>query len=87
MPRYHFNLFNDETVLDTEGTLLVNDAEALQSAAKMAREMAAESVREGRLVLDHRIEVADAGGQLVGTVRFSDVVKVLPTLSPTGATG
>jgi hypothetical protein len=61
--------------------MLVNDAEALQAAANMAREMAAESVREGRLILDHRIEVTDVEGCPIGKIHFRDVVKVLPTLS------
>jgi hypothetical protein len=38
--------------------------------------MAAESVREGRLVLDHRIEVTDESGTAIGTVRFRDVVAI-----------
>jgi hypothetical protein len=41
-----------------------------------ARALAAETVREGRLVLDHRIEVTDKSGRKVATVRFRDVVEV-----------
>lgn len=76
MPRYFFHLFNGETILDEEGAEVPNVAVALQSAARMARGMAAESVREGRLVLDHRIEVADALGETIGVVHFRDVVQV-----------
>lgn len=76
MPRYYFHLFNDETIRDAEGVICTNAAEALQSAAGMARGMAAESVREGRLVLDHRIEVTDASGETIGIVRFRDVVQI-----------
>ncbi len=76
MPRYFFHLFNDETVRDEEGTDVPNAATALQSAARMAREMAAESVRDGRLVLDHRIEVTDQSGSTVGVVHFRDVVQI-----------
>jgi hypothetical protein len=78
VPRFYFNLFNDETITDHEGVQLTNAAEALQAAARMARGMAAESVREGRLILDHRIEVNNANG-VVGIVHFRDVVQVLPT--------
>lgn len=42
----------------------------------MAREMAAESVRQGHLVLDHRIEVTNELGHTIGTVRFRDVIEV-----------
>ena len=76
MPRYFFHLFNDETVRDEEGTDVPNAATALQSAARMAREMAAESVRDERLVLDQRIEVADQSGSTVGVVHFRDVVQI-----------
>ena len=76
MPRYYFHLFNDETIRDEEGSEVPNAAVALQSAARMAREMAAESVREGRLTLDHRIEVADEAGERVGVVHFRDVVQI-----------
>lgn len=76
MPRFYFHLFNDETIRDPEGTVCTNAAEALQAAARMARGMAAESVREGRLVLDHRIEVADGSGETIGVVHFRDVVQI-----------
>ena len=77
MPRYYFNLYNDITSIDEEGSDLPNDAVALQHAARTAREMAAESVRNGHLVLDHRLEVTDEDGRSVGTVYFRDVVRVL----------
>ena len=76
VPQYYFHLFNDETILDKEGAHLPNAAVALQKAAFMAREMAAESVREGRLVLAHRIEVTDESNHDIGTVHFRDVVEI-----------
>jgi len=42
-----------------------------------AREMAAESVKAGHLDLSHRVEVTDAGGSFVFTVRFGEVVAIL----------
>lgn len=77
MPRYYFHLFNDETALDTEGQDLPNDAVALAEAAKNARIMAAESVCRGHLVLDHRIDVENSSGQMISTVYFRDVVRVV----------
>jgi hypothetical protein len=77
MPRFYFHLFNDMDVRDEEGVELPNDAAALQRAAFSAREMAAQSVREGRLVLDHRIEVANDHGDTIGTVHFGDVVEII----------
>jgi hypothetical protein len=77
MPRFYFNLYNDMTSIDEEGLELPNAAVALQRAARIAREMAAESVRNGHLVLDHRLEVTNEDGQSVGTVHFRDVVRVV----------
>ena len=76
MPRFYFHLYNDITSIDEEGQDLPNEAVALQRAVTMAREMAAESVRQGHLVLDHRIEVISDQDRTVGTVRFKDVVRV-----------
>lgn len=76
MPHFYFHLFNDETILDQEGVDLPDKAVAIEKACKAAREMAAESVREGRLVLDHRIDVADDSGATVATIRFRDAVQV-----------
>jgi hypothetical protein len=76
MPRFYFHLFNDITVRDSEGVELRDAAEALERAETAARGMAAESVREGRLILDHRIEVVDESGSSVGTVHFGDVVEI-----------
>ena len=76
MPRFYFHLFNDVTARDEEGAELPNAAVAVQRAASLARQMAAESVKEGHLVLDHRIEVEDEHGETIGVVRFSDVVDV-----------
>ena len=76
MPRFYFHLFNDTQVPDPEGIDLPDAKIALQRAASAARVMAAESVREGRLVLSHRIEISDETGASVGTVHFGDVVEI-----------
>ena len=76
MQRYYFHLYNDVEIRDEKGLELPNQAVAFKRAADMAREMAAQSVREGRLVLDHRIVVCDETAAEVGTVYFRDVVEV-----------
>ena len=76
MPRFYFHLFNDVTILDQEGEEAPSSDAALEAATRMAREMAAESVRAGRLHLGHRIDVADASGEAVGTVYFRDAVDI-----------
>ena len=42
----------------------------------LARQMAAESVKQGQLILDHRIDVTNEHGDRIGTLRFSDVVEI-----------
>jgi hypothetical protein len=79
VPRFYFHLFNDMTCIDEEGLVLPNAAVAMQKGATIAREMAAESVRQGHLVLDHRIEVTNEPGDTVGVIHFKDVVQVRET--------
>jgi hypothetical protein len=76
VPRFYFHLYNDLIAIDEEGSELPNAAVALQRAITIAREIAAEAVRNGRLVLDHRIEVADEAGAIIGKIQFRDVVEV-----------
>jgi hypothetical protein len=76
VPRFYFHLFNDVTSLDEEGVELPNVQTAIQQAGANARHMAAQSVIEGHLTLNHRIEVMDEAHKNVCTVRFRDVVEV-----------
>jgi hypothetical protein len=76
VPRYYFHLFNDVTAIDEEGVDLPNEAAALHQAKADARHMAAQSVEEGHLILDHHIDVSDERGNKVGTVYFKDVVEI-----------
>jgi hypothetical protein len=68
VPRFYFHLFNDVTVHDPEGSLLPN--------AAVAREMAAEGLRAGRLLTQQSHEVVDDDGERVGLVHYRDVVNV-----------
>ena len=76
MPRFYFHLFNDMVSMDEEGLECADGPMAMKKAMSVAREMAADSVRSGHLVLSHRIEVADDSGGAVGTVHFGDVVEI-----------
>ena len=76
MARYFFHLCNDETRHDEKGVELTNDAAAVHHAAERARTLAAESVQNGQLILDHRIEITDGSSNRVGTVHFRDVVEI-----------
>ncbi len=76
MPRFFFNLHNDLDAPDPEGRELPDLAAARDAAIREARELAAETVMQGRLDLGHFIEVADAAGAPLFRVRFGEAVTV-----------
>lgn len=78
MPRYYFNLYDDDVALDVEGRELPDLAAARDVAFASARAMACAEVLDGHLALDHRIEVLDDKGESACNVHFRDVVAVEP---------
>ena len=76
MARFYFHLYNDIVSKDEEGRELPDVDTARHDAREDARNMAAESVREGELNLDHYVEVADDAGEPLFRVTFGEVVKV-----------
>lgn len=72
MPRYFFHVFNDIIALDEEGAELADLAAAREQAIVSARSLACESIRQGRLNLDHRIEIADESDTRKMTVTFRE---------------
>ena len=76
MARFYFHLYNDIVSKDEEGRELPDVDTARHDAREDARNMAAESVREGELNLDHYVEVADDSGEPLFRVTFGEVVKV-----------
>jgi hypothetical protein len=76
MPRFFFHLFDDLDVPDGEGMDLPDHATARARALMEARVMAAQAVRQGRLNLEHRIEVTDERGAIVVTVSFGEAVSI-----------
>ena len=77
MPRYYFHLHNDLDTVDDEGRELRDLATARRIAEQDAREMAAQSVRDGRLNLGHYVEVTDERGEPVVRVRFGEAVAIV----------
>ncbi len=72
VPRYYFHLLNDErTATDEEGVELPDVAVAMKRAANMARQKAAESMHERRVIFDCQAEVTDESGESIGTVLSS----------------
>jgi hypothetical protein len=76
MPLYYFHVYNDDITLDDEGAELADEHAALARAIKEARVLAAETVRNGHLTTDHRIEVVDADQNPIGTVTFGEAVEI-----------
>jgi hypothetical protein len=76
MPRFFFHVFDDIEALDDEGVELSDDEAALLYAMEEGRLLAADEVKQGTLHLDHRIVVVRAPDELIGTVRFGDVVRL-----------
>ena len=76
MPRFFFKLFDDVDTPDEEGIQLRDRRTAEAFGLTNARAIAADQVRQGKLALWHRIEVADESGAVLKTIRFVDAVKV-----------
>ena len=76
MPRFFFHLHNDIEARDPEGRELPGIDAAREAATLDARELAAETVSEGRLNLSHFIEVTDQAGAVLFRVTFGDVVAI-----------
>jgi hypothetical protein len=79
VPRFYFHIFNDIIAPDEEGVELPDAAAAHLHATHSARTLVGMLVMEGVTIkLHHRIDVADAGGSVITTVRFGDVLKIDP---------
>lgn len=76
MPRYFFHLYNDIVVPDEEGRELADFAAARRNATKEARQMMTETITQGRINFSHRIDIADSGGKVLGSVTFGEAVTV-----------
>lgn len=77
MTRYFFHVFNDEETRDETGQMFVDLAAARASAERDCITLAVESIAEYRhLVMHHRIDIEDAAGATMATVRFGDVIEI-----------
>jgi hypothetical protein len=79
MTRYFFHVFNDEETRDEDGQEFADLAAARASAERDCLALAVDSITEHRhLIMHHRIEIENASGLTVDTVRIGDVVSVRP---------
>ena len=82
MATYYFHLLNDvDVLLDPEGRELDGDKIASAALAE-ARAIIAADVRDGRVDLDHGIEVQDSSGKMVHRISFEDAVRVIRAPNP-----
>ena len=76
MPRYYFDVYNDDVTLDEEGAEFADGYAARDHAIKEARVLAADSVLRGHLIANHHIEIVDSNRISLGTVRFGEAVDI-----------
>ena len=76
MPKFFFNLRDDISVEDCEGKFLDDADKAREAALHYAREMMAEDVKDGRLVLKDSIDIVDEKGEKVLTLPFRDAIEI-----------
>lgn len=78
MPRFYFNVFDDDVTIDDEGQTLPGVDAARAVAIRSARELICADLREGRLTLSHRIEVEDEERRPVLSLTYGEAVRVNP---------
>lgn len=77
MPRFYFHLYDNFDALDGEGIELPDLEAARAHAVRCVRVTFAETAKDdGRVVLHHRIDIADEQGVVLETVRFGEAVRV-----------
>lgn len=77
VPLFYFHLRNDLDVPDDEGKELPDVAAARAYAEEFVRFELSEAVkRDGRITLDHRIDIEDEQHRAVDAVWFRDVVRL-----------
>jgi hypothetical protein len=75
--RFYFHVLDDLDVPDEEGADLPDLAAARVHAGCAARSLMCDTMCEDRRIsLHHRIDIEDAGGTVLATVRFADAVRV-----------
>jgi hypothetical protein len=76
MQRFFFHVHDNLDVPDEDGSEVPDLDSAVRVAVRAVRGLACEQVAKGHLNLQHRIEVKDAAGAVLATVRFADAIEV-----------
>jgi len=78
MPLFHLNVFDHVDAYDEEGIERPSFEHAKQEAIIGARELIVSHIRNGQCICSsNRIEINDADGVLLDTVRFGDVLTII----------
>ena len=76
MPRFFLHLHDDVDAPDPEGKELPDLEAAIAEATKDARLLMCDTLKEGRIVLHHRIDIENGGGEVLATLQFRDAVTI-----------
>ena len=77
MPLFYFHLVDDEEGPDGKGVYLHSLAAAQAHAKQLVLFTAADKAKaDGKLMLEQRIDIKDENGNVLDSVRFTDVVAV-----------
>ncbi len=76
MPRYFFHIYDDIVVRDDEGMELPDAEAARREMIAGVREVVCEQVRQGRLILHHRVEVEGENGAPLFAMSFGESVTI-----------
>ncbi|MBD8546927.1 DUF6894 family protein [Sphingomonas sp. CFBP 8760] len=78
MSRFHLHVFAHVDAYDEEGIDRPSLEHAKQEAIVGARELIVSHIRNGQCICSsNRIEINDANGVLLDTVRFGDVLTII----------
>jgi DUF1009 family protein len=79
MPQFYFHLHDNMDVTDEEGKELPDLEAAHAYATNLARfEIGQAVIARGKVLLSHRIDIENEQGDVVGSLRFGDVVEIRP---------
>jgi hypothetical protein len=76
VPRFFFHVFDDVVLTDDEGIELPDAEAARREALAGVRAMMCDQVRNGRLVLGHRVDVDDEHGRRVLSLKFAEAITI-----------
>ena len=78
MPRFYFDVHDDDTTIDREGMEFADAYAAIAFACKAARELAVEDAVGPALLFRHRIDILNAERRILDSVTFGEALGLCP---------